>query len=421
MDLSRLENRPALILGLALLAFPAMAAEDPVSAIGSTPVPTDPVFQVLLIDGSTLTGQLVQLGPDDQLSLAVEEGKSQSIPLDRVVSLTRRGNAPPALPGGSLIQFPEGDRLRAIIGSVEGADLVSRPAALDDVDLKVPVDSVLGLLLSPPDETDALESLLRKLRSEPRPAEVLWLANGDRLAGSFLALGSESVTFQPETGQVEIPRSSVLALGFAPELVQYPRPKGIYLELTFTDGSRLGVTDCRVEQGRVLARTRFGAEIKPSLSSLSRVHVRSDAIQFLSDRPAAASRYVGYLGHHPETYGRDATWDGHPLSLAGQPYDRGLGMLPRTLLAYPLDGREKRFQALVGLDDHAGPKASVVFRVLVDGQEERFVSPPMTRRDAPLPVDVELKGAKLLILVVEFGQFGDVQDSADWVEARLIR
>jgi hypothetical protein len=45
----------------------------------------------------------------------------------------------------------------------------------------------------------------------------------------------------------------------------------------------------------------------------------------------------------------------------------------------------------------------------------------MTHHDAPKAVDVDLAGAKLLILTTEFGDRGDVRDLADWVEARIIR
>ncbi len=45
------------------------------------------------------------------------------------------------------------------------------------------------------------------------------------------------------------------------------------------------------------------------------------------------------------------------------------------------------------------------------------MSPPMTVRDAPIAVDIDLKGVRALILTVEFGERGDVQDLADWVEA----
>ena len=116
----------------------------------------------------------------------------------------------------------------------------------------------------------------------------------------------------------------------------------------------------------------------------------------------------------------DRAVDGQPFQLAGQTYDRGIGTQSRTLLAYRIEPGDRRFQALVGVDERAGPLGSVVFRVLVDGKE-RFQSAPMTDRDAPKSIDVDLSKGKILILDTEFGDRGNVRDLADWVEARIIR
>ena len=72
-----------------------------------------------------------------------------------------------------------------------------------------------------------------------------------------------------------------------------------------------------------------------------------------------------------------------------------MGTQSTTLLAYRIEPGDRRFQALVGVDERAGPLGSVVFRVLVDGKE-RFKTPPMTDHDPPRPIDVDLAGAKYL-------------------------
>jgi hypothetical protein len=54
-------------------------------------------------------------------------------------------------------------------------------------------------------------------------------------------------------------------------------------------------------------------------------------------------------------------------------------------------------------------------------REDKFVSQPLSMRDPPQSIDVDVSGAKVLILATEFGERGDVRDLADWVEARLIR
>jgi hypothetical protein len=112
--------------------------------------------------------------------------------------------------------------------------------------------------------------------------------------------------------------------------------------------------------------------------------------------------------------------EGHPLRLAGQTFDRGIGTQSRTLLAYRLAPGDRRFQVLVGLDDSAGSLGSVVFRVRVDNREP-FVTSPMSVRDTPRMIDLDVSGAKRIILDTDFGERGEVRDFADWVEARIIR
>jgi hypothetical protein len=168
-----------------------------------------------------------------------------------------------------------------------------------------------------------------------------------------------------------------------------------------------------------VATTRQGIAIKFSLNELVRVYGRSLSIVYLSERKVVSDRYLSYLGPTRE-FRVDRTVDGHVLHLGGQSYDRGIGAQSTTFLAYRLEPGDRRFQALVGVDDRAGPLGSVVFRVLVDGKE-RFKTTPMSDHDVPKAVDLDLAGAKFLILATEFGDRGDVRDLADWVEARLIR
>ena len=82
-------------------------------------------------------------------------------------------------------------------------------------------------------------------------------------------------------------------------------------------------------------------------------------------------------------------------------------------------GPPQRFQADVGIDDSTGG-GSVRFHVRVDGRE-RFVSPILRGGDAPVPVSVDVAGAKKLELTVDYADRADVLDRADWLNARLTR
>jgi hypothetical protein len=218
---------------------------------------------------------------------------------------------------------------------------------------------------------------------------------------------------------LEVDRTGIVGVGFDAALVSYARPKSGFLEIKLKDGTRLGVSGARIEEGSVEATTRFGQTVRFVLSELVSVHVRSGSFDFLGERKPVQRGYFPYVGPTLE-YRVDRTVNGHLFELSGQTFERGIGAGSRTLLAYRIEPGDRRFQALVGVDGRAGPLGSVVFRVLVD-EKERFKSAPLSSRDAPQSIDVDVSGGKFLILDTSFGDRGNIRDFADWVEARLVR
>jgi hypothetical protein len=412
MEWHRSGRIPILFSALFILAIRPCRA-------GDTPVAGDPVFAALLVDGSEVKGRIRQFSPEGDIILVTPEGSEKTLPASTIVRLLREGLTQSLAPEPSAILFPGGDRLyRTAIGSATDTTLEVQSYSLDGK-LSIPLESILGLLFAQANDVETLDAEVAGIRNEPRTSEVLWLANGDKQSGSFLGLSDKTVEFQSGKTDLKLDRGAVVALGFDPKLVVYPRPSGVYFELTLADGSRLGVSGPRLDQGHVVATSRFGARLKIKLGELTRIHPMSASVVYLTERATAGESYEAYVGQ-PRTYRRDSSVEGHTFRLSGQEFDRGIGTESRTMVAYRLEPDDKRFQALVGLDDRAGPLGNVVFRVLVD-RKERFRSPPMSVRDAPKAVNLDLTGAKSLILITEFGERGGVRDLADWVEARIIR
>ncbi|NLF10042.1 MAG: hypothetical protein GX594_18995 [Pirellulaceae bacterium] len=59
------------------------------------------------------------------------------------------------------------------------------------------------------------------------------------------------------------------------------------------------------------------------------------------------------------------------------------------------------------------------FRVLVDGRE-KYAGPILRDGEPPVPVEVDLTGAKRMELVVDYADRADVLDRADWLDARIV-
>ncbi|MHB0999716.1 MAG: NPCBM/NEW2 domain-containing protein [Armatimonadota bacterium] len=124
-------------------------------------------------------------------------------------------------------------------------------------------------------------------------------------------------------------------------------------------------------------------------------------------------------------YQKNANFLHETLSVYGRRYFRGLSTIAPSKIAVNLDGRYKRFQSWVGIDQGMASydRSGVIFKVVVDGQE-RWKSSLITRHEAPEFADVDLTGAKTIELIVEDGLKKDPvyhSNWSNWGEARLLK
>ena len=122
---------------------------------------------------------------------------------------------------------------------------------------------------------------------------------------------------------------------------------------------------------------------------------------------------------------RDVSVEGRSLTLGGATgptvYPKGIGTHAVSRIVYDLSGLDvSTFSAVVGVDQEVpvGARSSLSFQVFVDGAEV-FSSGPMDRGTEPLPVEVDVRGAQQLTLVVGDSGNGNQEDHADWAGARL--
>ncbi|MBX3111411.1 MAG: NPCBM/NEW2 domain-containing protein [Fimbriimonadaceae bacterium] len=124
------------------------------------------------------------------------------------------------------------------------------------------------------------------------------------------------------------------------------------------------------------------------------------------------------LRHVTQDWGevhRNLSVDGHPLSVAGHRYERGIGTHAVSRFVVELDGKAESFSALCGVDDEVTAPGSVTFKVVLDGKEVA-ATPVMSKGDQPARVTVPLKGAKKMLLLVDDGGDGIDYDHGDWLE-----
>ncbi len=109
---------------------------------------------------------------------------------------------------------------------------------------------------------------------------------------------------------------------------------------------------------------------------------------------------------------------GGPLRIGDRTFKDGVGTHAPSLLRIR-PGGAVRFTAWVGVDKETGKRGSVRFRVFGD-EKLLFDSGKRTGGEPPIRVDLEVKGVRRLLLVVDDGGDGIAFDHADWAEARFL-
>ncbi|ROR46407.1 NPCBM/NEW2 domain-containing protein [Kitasatospora cineracea] len=116
--------------------------------------------------------------------------------------------------------------------------------------------------------------------------------------------------------------------------------------------------------------------------------------------------------------GEYAAGDGHPISIGGTAYTKGLGVHAPSTVTYYLGGTCTSLTTDVGVDDEVGRHGTVDFTVLADGVAVAH-SGTAIGGDAPVHLTAPLTGAHELTLQVTDAGDGNTYDHADWANPVL--
>jgi hypothetical protein len=191
------------------------------------------------------------------------------------------------------------------------------------------------------------------------------------------------------------------------------------VQCSMTDGSTWAGTLAAGDDRSIKLQLAAGPAVDVPLSRITDIRFHNARVVFLSDLEPSKYEFTPW-GTTRWPYRKDRSVADRPMSIGSHLFDRGIGVHSKSLLTYTLAEPFQQFAATIGLDDAVGARGNVVFRVMAD-EKEVFNSGPVKGGDAGKPVLVALNGAKMLQLVVEFGDDLDVADQADWGAARLIK
>src|SRR5439155_16013544 len=168
-------------------------------------------------------------------------------------------------------------------------------------------------------------------------------------------------------------------------------------------GGRLLFANLRLDQERKLlaGKTLAGFDIEMPLDKVVTIDLRMGRALYLSDMKPQSYEHKPFLGvAWPLVL--DSSVAGRPLRLAGQTFDKGLGMHAPSRVSFALDGRFRWFEAIVGLDARTGKQGHVRVSVLVDGKPHKACShKELTGALAPVILRIDVRKARELTLQVD--------------------
>jgi len=399
----------ALFVLLCILTPTAIAAED-----------RPPNFEARTADGKSPAGELLKLG--DKWDLRLGGANPADIAAGELVVLRRVAKDLPNRPAGSHLVFTNGDCVSIHRVKLEGERVVFQLNDEGRTEWKAPLSALSVVWLTPPADLAERDKLRRRWAAEKRTRDVVHLRNGDTVEGILTSLDDSAVQLDVDKKKVRLILENVAAVTLSTELASVPKPKGPFGRVILADGARLSLAKSACDDGKTLtATTLYNTTVRIPLADVIALYIFQGNAVYLSDlKPSKFDwKPFGNLDWPPVA---DGSVSGRDLRLAGSAYDKGMGLHAESRLTYDLAGNYRWFEALVGLEELGdGKTGSARIKVLVDGKPRPLDLEELSDKTKPLPIRLDVKGAKELTLVVEFGKRGDVLARVNWIDARLLK
>jgi hypothetical protein len=366
-------------------------------------------------EGKPYPAQITGLDASGTLQLTIDQ-QPREVPDGSIV---RWGSFVDARRGPQVLLVGQGlivaDEVR-----IEAERLVSPSAVFGD--LKLPLDTVAGILFRPAAEPQRRDAQIFGIREATGETDRVILTNGDELTGSVQAISSEALSLETEAGKVDIDTSRLAAITFNPGLRTKARLTGPRTLVGFRDGSRVTASEISGAARLDLLLTG-GVKLSAHREQLAALQPLGGAVGYLSDLKPVSFRHVPFLSLQ-WPYKMDRSVGGNHLRVGGELFLKGMGLHSAARLTFDLPEKTSKFAAELGIDDETGGQGSVVVRVLTDAGPGKwkpvFTSATIRGGDKPTPIEVDVSGAARITILVDYADHGDQQDHVDLLNARFV-
>ncbi len=377
---------------------------------------------VQLVDGPRTSGVLSSLDAME-LSVHTAAGEESRWPLTDVLWVARQDGVRMEQETPPLVLLANNDVLCGEVTAVDEEQLtLAWTGTTPPTSVSIPMESVRSIAFRQPQEPLNRTRIQRLWALLQTDKDRLISTDYTHIDGELVGLSENKVHLKTPLAMVSTPVEQLFAVILNSELSSAPLLEGSYVLITLVDGSRVTWDTLELnESGELSGATVWGTQISLPVDQVVQIQFLGDRVIAIAEVTPGEYVFTPYLTEkHPLIRNRNVR--GGPLRLRGTSYATGLGMHSKSAVTYDLtDGSYHQFRAVVGVDDITGGDGSVVFSIEVDGLRV-YKSPALTGKSPAEAVEsINLVGAKSLKLIVDFGEFANISDIADWCNAVLIK
>lgn len=398
-------RRTLLALAAALVATSALA--DDITTTGGKKI-TGKLVAIDATGATFSTGDARVTVPGKEIVVIDLGNKVAPIPKDKT--------DPTKLERMNEIELTDGSTIRAGKYAVKArkleAELLTVPDTVPAPSFELPLSGVFSVMRGAEDEKnrDAWKKMLggrgKRDLYVMREREGLNFIQGTVLSGSE---DGKTFDFELEGGKKADPQllqsRATGGLVFShPTPAQVPQTLCKVLDVY---GNSLVAQAVQVTPEGVTVTTISGVVFKyPSAAALAKFDYAKGNVAYLSDlqpqvdAPPVGPDEKGLRTNPVAPYFRDQGVSGEPLKLGTDTFVKGLTVSPDVFLTFNIGGDYREFKAVLGVPENS-PDANLEAKVTIELDGKPAFSESLKRKDKPKPLVLDVKGVKLIRVLVE--------------------
>ena len=390
---------------------PNVALNGPVAAESGLKTELGRVV-VTTLDGQQLTMTIDQVDEDGKI---VGEDVPDDLMIDRVRSIETQRQVKSPEAGSIEVQLSAGGRIYAKSVSVRQGEMT---LTCDGISDDVSLESVVAILWR---DSSMVDQLLGQ-RSTDSDQVIVDTTNGERVvAGVLEEVNATHVVLNYRGESRKIAIEKVVAVLPADLGLAIPgRPTA---SVKLADSSKIVGQLARWNRNNIELRIAGKHMIRVPAESIVRIDIDAGRVVYLSDlTPSDVQRSSAFAASRP--WQKNRSIEGNPLRLTmpdgrTRTFENGIGTQSFTRISFQIPEGFDTFAAIIGIDRETDGLGDCEMIVEADGI--RIWAGRIRGSEPARDLKLDIRDARELTLIVDYGEDFDLADHADWCLARLIR